>query len=164
MVVGIAPLLGACSFSAYEEDFSCKNQDHGGCAHPMQAYENAVAEGPQVHVQEAEGEVSASTPHHNHALKEDAYSGYQNSVYEELSELVQEPDTPIMAAPKTVRTLILPYADPKKPDRLYMPRYVYSILEAPRFVLGGYLKPRVQGRGLMDLMNQLPPEAANEKE
>jgi conjugal transfer pilus assembly protein TraV len=45
----------------------------------------------------------------------------------------------MLRAGKTVRTLILPYADRERPDRLYMPRYVYSILERPQWVVGDYL-------------------------
>jgi conjugal transfer pilus assembly protein TraV len=40
---------------------------------------------------------------------------------------------------RTVRTLILPYADRARPDRLYMPRFVYSILGSPQWVVGDYL-------------------------
>jgi conjugal transfer pilus assembly protein TraV len=40
---------------------------------------------------------------------------------------------------RTVRTLILPYADRTRPDRLYMPRFVYSIVESPQWVVGDYL-------------------------
>jgi conjugal transfer pilus assembly protein TraV len=38
---------------------------------------------------------------------------------------------------RTVRTLILPYADRQRPDRLYMPRYVYSVIDKPVWVVGG---------------------------
>jgi conjugal transfer pilus assembly protein TraV len=40
---------------------------------------------------------------------------------------------------RTVRTLILPYADRQRPDRLYMPRYIYSIVDKPVWVVGGTL-------------------------
>ena len=45
----------------------------------------------------------------------------------------------MLKSPRTVRTLILPYADRQRPDRLYMPRYVYSILDTPSWVVGNYL-------------------------
>jgi hypothetical protein len=40
---------------------------------------------------------------------------------------------------RTLRTLILPYADRQRPDRLYMARYVYSIIDRPAWVVGDYL-------------------------
>ncbi len=67
------------------------------------------------------------------------YPGYQDAVYDQLAAIIEEPVTPMVAPAKTVRTLILPYADPKGEGRLYMPRFIYSLLEQPRFVLGDYL-------------------------
>jgi len=45
----------------------------------------------------------------------------------------------MLKPPKTVRTLILPYSKNNENKRLYMPRYVYSVVENPQWVLGDYL-------------------------
>jgi conjugal transfer pilus assembly protein TraV len=60
-----------------------------------------------------------------------------------------QPVTPMLKPPRTVRTLILPYADRQRPDRLYMPRYVYSLMEKPVWVVGRSLvaPPEPGGKG-----------------
>jgi conjugal transfer pilus assembly protein TraV len=57
---------------------------------------------------------------------EQAYAGYRESVYRELQGLIDQPVTPMLKPARTVRTLILPYADQHRPDRLYMQRYVFD--------------------------------------
>lgn len=142
--------LPACTaigsaMSPYSEKFSCKNSDHGQCIHPDRAYADAIA-----------GRTSKSEP----GVTSDArmldktvdrssargkagtqlpYLGYRNSVYRELQGLVEAPVTPMLRPGRTIRTLILPYADRARPDRLYMPRYVYAILDKPQWVVGDYL-------------------------
>lgn len=146
--------MSACAsvFSSYESDFSCKNSDFGNCESPMQAYNRAIG----AHTDPAAQVVTPDGEHdHHHAEKQTDFEGYQNAVYGEVAELVKEPDTPILVAPKTVRTLVMPYSDPNKSDRLYMPRYVYSILEDSKFVLGNYLKPQNPVGGFRDLLNSM---------
>lgn len=142
--------LPACTaigsaMSPYSEKFSCKNSDHGQCIHPDRAYADAVAghaskSAPGVTNDarmldrpvgrpSARGKTTASLP----------YLGYRSSVYRELQGLVEAPVTPMLRPGRTIRTLILPYADRARPDRLYMPRYVYSILDKPQWVVGDYL-------------------------
>src|SRR3546814_10496184 len=67
----------------------------------------------------------------------DAYGDYRDSVYRELQGLIEAPETPMLRPAQAVRTLILPYADRNRPDRLYMSRFVYSVLETPSWVVGG---------------------------
>lgn len=132
--------------SPYSEKFDCKNSDQGQCIHPEQAYQDAVA-----------GMASKSDPKVTNdkkmlrglgAAKEaqrrgkpvaSPYGSYRDSVYAELKGLIDAPVTPMLKPARTVRTLILPYADRQRPDRLYMPRYVYSILDKPVWVVGGTL-------------------------
>jgi conjugal transfer pilus assembly protein TraV len=141
-------LLGGCGtlgkvMSPYSEAFSCKNSDHGQCIDPAQAHADAVA-----------GVASRSNPAvtRDKALLRNqqrrarrgrtpvgGYSRYRDSLYRELQGLIEAPETPMLRAGRTVRTLILPYADRARPDRLYMPRFVYSILERPQWVVGDYL-------------------------
>jgi conjugal transfer pilus assembly protein TraV len=145
-----ALLLGGCTtlgslMSPYSEKYSCKNSDHGQCIHPDQAYADAVA-----------GVTSKSDPavtrdksmlrdkgdgaaRRTKGQDSGAYGDYRASVYRELQGLIDQPVTPMLKPARTVRTLILPYADRQRPDRLYMPRYVFSILDKPVWVVGDYL-------------------------
>jgi conjugal transfer pilus assembly protein TraV len=148
LLLGILPgctTLGS-AMSPYPEKFSCKNSDHGQCIHPEKAYADAVAgraskSDPRV---TNSGKVAASSGTTDKRrtgsnIAADSYGGYRSSVYRELQGLVEAPVTPMLRPGRTVRTLILPYADRERPDRLYMPRYVYSILDKPQWVVGDYL-------------------------
>jgi conjugal transfer pilus assembly protein TraV len=154
-MIAIALALGGCTtigslMSPYSEKFSCKNSDHGQCIHPDQAYADAIAG--------RESRSTAAVTNDRKLLRRDrnrtighgagarpgaadagGYSGYRDSVYRELKGLIDAPVTPMLKPAETVRTLILPYADRARPDRLYMPRYVYSIVDRPAWVVGGYL-------------------------
>ena len=148
LLLGILPGCAAIgsAMSPYPEKFSCKNSDHGQCIHPEKAYADAVAgraskSDPKVtngsRADETLGRTGAQRSSRNAAA--DGYVGYRSSVYRELQGLVEAPVTPMLRPGRTVRTLILPYADRERPDRLYMPRYVYSILDKPQWVVGDYL-------------------------
>lgn len=145
-------LLPACAtigsmMSPYSEKFSCKNDDHGQCIHPEQAYEDAVAgnrskSDPSVTNGNAMlrgGHAMARTGKGAQRTGADAWGSYRDSVYHELKGLIDAPTTPMLKPARTVRTLILPYADRQRPDRLYMPRYVYSVVDRPVWVVGGAL-------------------------
>ena len=84
-----------------------------------------------------------------------AFAGYRDSVYRELQGLIEAPVTPMLKSGETVRTLILPYADRQRPDRLFMPRYVYSILERPTWVVGGYLVKPVSPAAQLPVLGQI---------
>lgn len=145
-------MLPACAtigsmMSPYSEKFSCKNDDHGQCIHPEQAYEDAVAgnrskSDPRVTNDKAmlrDGHAIARTGKGTQRTGTDAWGSYRDSVYHELKGLIDAPATPMLKPARTVRTLILPYADRQRPDRLYMPRYVYSVVDRPVWVVGGAL-------------------------
>lgn len=137
--------------SPYPEKFGCKNSDHGVCISPDKAYQDAVAgraskSDPAVtndkkllHTHGPDQAAASVKPQHGRNAPAPAFAGYRDSVYAELRGLLDQPATPMLKAPRTVRTLILPYADRQRPDRLYMPRYVWSILERPEWVVGDYL-------------------------
>ena len=88
------------------------------------------------------------------------YLGYRDSVYRELQGLVEAPVTPMLRPGRTIRTLILPYADRERPDRLYMPRYVYSILDKPQWVVGDYLVSPVNPATRVPVLEQVKAKPA----
>jgi len=156
--------------SPYSEKYSCKNSDHGQCIHPDKAYADAVA-----------GRPSRSDPAVTNDKKllrgggdganadgaparaggkvmpggNGAFGTYRDSVYRELQGLIDQPVTPMLKPSQAVRTLILPYADRQRPDRLYMPRYVYSILDKPQWVVGGYLVEPVAPSAQVPVLEQV---------
>lgn len=165
--------------SPYSEKYSCKNSDHGQCIHPDKAYADAVA-----------GRPSRSDPAVTNDRKllrgggdaanmdggaaraggktmpggNGAFGTYRDSVYRELQGLIDQPVTPMLKPSQAVRTLILPYADRQRPDRLYMPRYVYLILDKPQWVVGGYLVEPVAPSSQVPVLEQVrerPGDAAD---
>lgn len=150
--LGLLAGLSGCAavgsmMSPYSEKFSCKNDDHGQCIHPDRAYADAVAgvsskSDPKVTNDRAmlrgqENGQGKARPRGDNAGN--AYGSYRDGVYRELKGLIEAPVTPMLKPAQTVRTLILPYADRQRPDRLYMPRYVYSVVDKPVWVVGGAL-------------------------
>ncbi|MCP3732184.1 TraV family lipoprotein [Sphingomonas sp. MG17] len=146
-----ALLTPACAtlgsvMSPYSEKFSCKNDDHGQCIHPERAHDDAVAgiaskSDPAVTNDPAilRKQGSPTLPGERRKAAPTAFGSYRDSVYRELKGLLEAPVTPMLKPARTVRTLVLPYADRQRPDRLYMPRYIYSILDRPAWVVGGTL-------------------------
>ncbi len=136
-------LNGCASFLPYEDDFACKNEDHGQCIHPEAAYREAVNQtAPDAgfrEVNHAPRKKSRDPKQEQGELVAVGYDGYQEAVYSQLQTMIERPVTPMVAPAKTVRTLILPYTDDQSAGRLYMPRYVFSVLQGPKFVLGDYL-------------------------
>jgi conjugal transfer pilus assembly protein TraV len=134
--------------SPYSETFSCKNSDHGQCIHPDQAYADAVA-----------GRASKSDPMVTNDRKllspnpkgraptfgkGSAKAAAGSAVPPQAGQgnvgaVIEGAGSPMLRPSRTIRTLILPYADKQRPDRLYMARYVYSILNRPAWVVGDYL-------------------------
>ncbi len=156
VIVSLGALLAGCStFSPYDSDFSCKNDDHGSCEHPQEAYDKALKnDGAAIRDQDKSEEYAEDHKHSNGQGRSDQYLGYKNEVYGELQLLLKQPDTPVLAPAKTVRTLILPYRDPVNKRRLYMSRFVYSVLEEPHFILGEAEKSRVQPSFIESFVNK----------
>ena len=184
LAAAILPLSGCATLgsvmSPYSEKFSCKNSDHGQCIHPEKAYADAVAgrtprSDPAVtrdkkllrggEAAEADGAGAGVGPGPMAQPRgkpgPNAYAGYRDSVYRELKGLIDQPVTPMLKPAQAVRTLILPYADRQRPDRLYMPRYVYSILDRPSWVVGGYLVEPVSPASQLPVLGQLREKAVD---
>ncbi|MGF7202232.1 conjugal transfer pilus assembly protein TraV [Sphingobium olei] len=162
LLLGLLPACTAIgsAMSPYSEKFSCKNSDHGQCIHPDRAYSDAVAgrtsrSDPKV-TNSARAAISpaAGTGPKTKGGATAPYLGYRDSVYQELKGLVEAPVTPMLRPGRTIRTLILPYADRERPDRLYMPRYVYSILDKPQWVVGDYLVTPAQSTERVPVLEQ----------
>lgn len=165
--------------SPYSEKYSCKNSDHGQCIHPDKAYADAVAGRPPRSDPAVTNDKKLLRDHADAANMDGgaaragsktmpggsgAFGTYRDSVYRELQGLIDQPVTPMLKPSQAVRTLILPYADRQRPDRLYMPRYVYSILDKPQWVVGGYLVEPVAPSSQVPVLEQIrerPGDAAD---
>jgi conjugal transfer pilus assembly protein TraV len=112
-------LLSGCgaALNPYHENFNCDAPDDSGkCVDTTTAYEEAVSvpQPPQ----------KASVPDED----------IEAARLSRLSELLEEPQTPMIEPPRVLRVLILPY---KGNGDLFMARYAYLQVEAARWVLTG---------------------------
>lgn len=142
----IIVLSTGCSVMPYENEFTCRAEDnYGKCVDVAGAYEEAVTgveRGEQLVAGEpqrtsARGEIPADAD--PAATTQTAYSAYRAAVYAELGDLVRAPVTPMVRPPQAMRTLVVSYSKGNRKTRLYMPRYVYTLIEGPSWVMGEYL-------------------------
>lgn len=148
--------------SPYSEKFSCKNSDHGQCIHPEKAWADAVAGRPSKSdpavtndrkllapeqtaapvAAPAKGQIPDKALKPSGKTKDSAQIAVNPAAKPspgDMGGLAAGNATPMLKPSRTLRTLILPYADRQRPDRLYMARYVYSIIDRPAWVVGDYL-------------------------
>ena len=125
----------------YEENFKCRTRDDAGkCIDTSSAYKEArfpdVDNARETSCTNASGDTIPCPP------TIAAASGIrtninqltaQNSRYKTLTELMQEPDKPMLEPPKIMRVLMLPYKGEN--DELFMTRYVYLKLKESGWVL-----------------------------
>lgn len=171
--VAIFTLIQGCSILPYEEDFACKLKDNlGKCQDVSAAYEEAVtgvskappmkkaseqdddedSRDPDIERDDSETAPASPLPT---ATNQTGYVGYRQAVYSKLQQYVEAPETPMVTPAKTVRTMILPYTTTTDRNRLYMPRYVMSIVNEPKFVMGQYLYKRPElGESIVDQARQ----------
>ena len=152
-LIGVLCTTSACAsmFSSHDSSFSCKNADHGGCEHPMVAYEKALQQKTSLGGVEAKGLASDSVSDNGVSQGiNSSFRDYKGAVYAELESLLQAPNTPLVVPAKTIRTLILPHTDGRaKNQRLFMSRFIFTVVEEARFVLGG-MQAHAKSRPFID--------------
>jgi conjugal transfer pilus assembly protein TraV len=62
---------------------------------------------------------------------------YQRAVNKKLAIMLKAPNTPLIAPPQVMRVLVLPYKGDM--NELYMMRYIYLLIDDPKWVVGNYL-------------------------
>lgn len=133
-------LSGCAIFNPYNDNFTCPKTFNGKCVSPTSAYQESLEGGGK----EEEGPLK-SGKEKGVSLTE---ASYQSALYEKLTGLLREPTTPMIAPPQVMRVLILPYKG--EGARLYMPRYVYILVEEPKWVLGNqWLDEETRPAGLL---------------
>lgn len=141
----VATLTG-CSMLPYENDYSCRLKDnYGKCISVESAYTEAVtgeSQGEPMKPKSKQRFGSRAKSNETTQLSKNpanAYDNYRDRTYQQLSEMIKQPNTPLLQPPKVIRTLVVSYSPSSKQDTLYMPRYVYTVIQDPKWVLGQYL-------------------------
>lgn len=165
-VIASTVILGGCSILPYENQYSCRLKDnYGKCISSSKAYEESVtgvSQGPAMKPHsEQKKDKKSDKKGQNHdsgspqpQTAETAYDEYKERTYRELAGLVDQGHTPMLKPATTIRTLILPYSPRNQGESIFMPRFVYSVYDQPKWVLGEYLyrdpsifKGLVDGKG-----------------
>ena len=107
----------------YDEQFHCRAKDtEGKCVDTPTAYDDARHPEPTL----APGQIA---PDPSISLKAEA----RDSQYRTITNLLENPKTPLINPPKILRVLILPYKGEK--NELFMTRYAYLEIENASWVL-----------------------------
>lgn len=126
----------------YHGEFECPPSEKGKCTGIPQAYKESLSkEGDSVSynlAQTFDNRTSNGTFVRDQLLLSPAESQYIESLYDILSKLLKDPQTPVVVPPKIVRVLILPYQGQGEKE-FYSARYVYVIVEDPKWVLQNIL-------------------------
>ena len=113
-----APLQDA--INPYEENFKCKaNDDAGECIDTPTAYQKARYPEPE------------SSAEQN--VIDESRQVIQDNRYKILTDLLEEPEKPMLQPPKILRVLLLPYKG--EGDELFMTRFVYLKIEDSKWIL-----------------------------
>ena len=121
----------------YEENFKCRTRDDAGkCISTPSAYKEArfpdADNASETSCTNTNGDTVPCPPATTDASISHQLTA-QNSRYKTLTELLTEPDKPMLEPPRIMRVLMLPYKGEN--DELFMTRYVYLKLRESQWVL-----------------------------
>ena len=152
IMLAVSICLASCSIvNPYENNFSCPDTFHGKCISVTGAYNQALREKPE-ELSRQEGintciggnckgadDNLASTPSGKLpvtaiAAGDKNYNAYKDSLYRRLDNLLQEPQTPVVAPPKVMRIRFLPYKG--QDGELVMTHDVFFFADEPKWILG----------------------------
>jgi len=144
-------MAGCALVNPYENDFSCPDTFHGKCISVTGAYNEALMQKPEDASYKEEintciggackGEEEKYTEPRTGNLpvtpivaEDKYYNAYKESLYKRLDHLLLEPQTPVVAPPKVMRILFLPYKG--QDGEFNMTHYVYFFADDPKWILG----------------------------
>ncbi len=141
-VAFFALLVATCGCSMlnpYDSEFPCKGGYPGKCTSVREAHLESLAgtDGGNKQKPCSDGNCQSDTSSDELLRNNDAKASegaYKASLYRRLDGLLQEPKMPVVAPPKVMRILMLPYKG--QDGEFYMMRYLYFFVDEPRWVLG----------------------------
>jgi len=151
------------ALNPYKDDFSCPAQDKGKCIRVEGAYRESLHRKNDGALSEKENRKAcekcreeakrnnvsetaycsacyahqSGNPENKPVANQPSETLYQEAVNKKLAAMIKGPNTPLIAPPQVMRILILPYKG--EMNELYMMRYVYLLINDPKWVVGNYL-------------------------
>lgn len=140
LVMAIFFMTGCASvFNPYDSEFQCPDTDKGSCVSIPDAYEMSISDDPKgdpgsnlAKPEEDQSPARASAPASDRKEPDIRYD-YLNKKYAEMSALIADPATPLVAPPEVIRVLILSYTG--KENNLFGYRYVYLFATEPEWII-----------------------------
>lgn len=125
----VTALLAGCAstLNPYSGEFECPQMEKGKCVGIPTAYKEAVS-GGTLTLEEKGKEKQTDF----------SYIGieaeYRGALFQRLAKLLKEPKTPLLAPPKVVRVMVMPYQSSDSKE-FYSARYVYVLIDDPQWIL-----------------------------
>ncbi len=139
--------LSGCSsiLNPYSSDFTCPKTENGKCVDMETAHEESLAKTGRKNSETGNTSCRGKDCGNREKSETSEKSGtgagpditYQDELYKKLAGLLAQPATPVVAPPSVMRVLMFPYKGDE--NELYMMRYVYIIIDGPKWVMGDYL-------------------------
>lgn len=129
LLLAVSTITFSCAsvMNPYSENFTCPIMENGKCVSIQHAYQESVT-GKPITLEEQKPKKDQLP---EYSPVEDAY---KDALFTKLSQLLKDPKTPLIAPPKIVRVMILPYQDTTGKE-FYSARYVYTIVDEPQWIL-----------------------------
>ncbi len=132
VMIGLFVLSGCAStLNPYHGDFTCPQAEQGKCVPIQEAYKESLdlsSSQKKILLTEKENKNVSSSSDNSIPIAE----SYAESLFSRLQKMLSDPKTPVIAPPKVIRVLVLPYTDGSK--KFYDSRYVYVIVEDPQWL------------------------------
>jgi conjugal transfer pilus assembly protein TraV len=124
-------------FNPYSSKFNCPETYKGKCVSVNTAYEESVRDPANVNADEKEEKKKGKSQEEKGVGEKSPEKLYEEALFKELTGLIDDPRTPMVAPPRVVRVLLLPYRGEN--NELFMLRYVYFFVDEHRWILGDNL-------------------------
>lgn len=139
-------LLFGCgaAVNPYSSNFECPQAEKGKCIGVPEAYKESIT------IEKISNKTNATVTNLNDLkqlqvnvrdefLLSPSERDYIENLYNVITKLLKDPQTPVITSPKIVRVLILPYQS-KDGKNFYSARYVYVLVDEPKWVLQNILR------------------------
>ena len=130
----LALVLSGCFLNPYRSKSNCPQTDQGECISVQTAYDKSMeSEGKRPRGKTLQEEAGGKRKPRGAASATSSEKTYRDALYARLTGLIREPVAPVIAPPRALRVLILPYN--AEGGRLYGHRFITFFVDEPRFIL-----------------------------
>jgi conjugal transfer pilus assembly protein TraV len=152
--MGCAFVLSGCAsiLNPYKSEFQCPDPYKGDCVSTTTAYERSVSGEDEARPAICKDKKCSKKKSENGKAEQEPQaqvnpeSVYQENLFKELSQLIEEPETPVIAPPNVVRILLLSYTG--EDNQFYGWRYVYFMDGAPKWIYGTHDRAKRKPEGM----------------